>query len=79
LTGSALVLKVVLGLSLAHLMGIAGLSLSMSCVQLAVFLMTATIAQPAIMRISESDRSVPVDFTGSLQYVGIGHTAGKIS
>jgi putative peptidoglycan lipid II flippase len=41
---SALVLKVVIGLSLAHVMGIEGLSLSMSCVQLVVLLMTVPIA-----------------------------------
>jgi putative peptidoglycan lipid II flippase len=71
LTGSALILKVVLGLSLAKVMGVAGLSLSMSCVQLVVFLMTLRLALQAEMQISQSDSSCLVDFTGSLQGVGM--------
>jgi putative peptidoglycan lipid II flippase len=54
LTAFALGLKVVLGLFLTHLMGIAGLALSMSCVQLAVFLMTLRIASKAEIRASQS-------------------------
>jgi putative peptidoglycan lipid II flippase len=44
ISASALVLKVGIGLSLAYVMGIEGLSLSMSFVQLVVFLMTVPIA-----------------------------------
>ncbi|MGA7409010.1 MAG: lipid II flippase MurJ [Bryobacteraceae bacterium] len=44
ISASALVLKVGIGLSLAYVMGIEGLALSMSCVQLVVFLMTMRIA-----------------------------------
>jgi putative peptidoglycan lipid II flippase len=79
LTGSALVLKVMLGLSLAKVMGVAGLSLSISCVQLVVFLMTLRIALQAGMQISQPDSSCLVDFTGSLQDVGMGRTARKLS
>ncbi len=48
ISASALVLKVGIGLSLANVMGIEGLSLSMSCVQLIVFLMTVPIALRAL-------------------------------
>ena len=79
LTGSALVLKVVLGLSLAHVMGVAGLSLSISCVQLAVFLMTLRLALRAEMQISQSDCLCLADFTGSLQDVGMERATKKLS
>jgi len=44
MSASALVLKVGVGLSLAYVMGVEGLSLSASCVQLVVFLMALRIA-----------------------------------
>jgi len=79
LSASALVLKIGLGLSLAYVLGIAGLPLSMSCVQLFVFLLTLRIALKALRQSGHSPGPFPDVFTGFLQDVGIGRPSRKLS
>jgi putative peptidoglycan lipid II flippase len=70
LTGFALLLKIALGLLLSHWLGIAGLALSLSCVQCVVFLLMLRIASTHFPRNGHSPYSQPSVFTVSLQDVG---------
>ncbi len=75
LTAVALALKIALGLLLTRLMGIAGLTLSMSCVQLVIFLITLRIALRAEVQAGQSFGDGGAMFTGSLQDVSTARIA----
>jgi hypothetical protein len=79
LTAVALALKIALGLLLTRLMGIAGLTLSMSCVQLFIFLITLRIALNAETQASQSLGGRDSDFTRSLQEVSTARTVKKLT
>ena len=78
LTAVALALKIALGLLLTRLIGIAGL-LSMSCVQLFIFLITLRIALDAETQASRSLGGRDSDFTRSLQKLAPAHTVKKLT